>query len=229
MRKIKLLPFVLLCLTKFTSHAQSENQYYKFKPASYIHGPEGLQKFLSENINLKRRDFTTSITGNLNIKFCVTKDGTCKDFVMLDTTSSANFNNEVLKYIKLNGSYWNAAEISKQKIDVNVLTSITPMTSEGINIYYFLLASYLNLTDALLINAYYNIGSEMTSQGNYEEAINHLDIVLNLSPADIDALYNRGVCYLKKGDKVRSCDDWKKIQLLGKTDADKLIIKYCNN
>ncbi len=146
---------------------------------------------------------------------------------MIDSSTSTNFNQDVMKNLKLNKGLWHRAAIKGQFCDINIIVNVWLNTLDGTRISYILMAEYNYAIDPLLMNNYYNIGSDFASKGMYPEAIPYFDVIINRSTSDVDALYNRGVCHMKTDDMTKACADWQIIQNSGKPDADKLLLKYC--
>lgn len=68
---------------------------------------------------------------------------------------------------------------------------------------------------ALIVSAYnflphQNIATELVSQGKYNKAIEHIEIILENEPENIDANYNIGLIYFKKGQNDKALSFLKK-------------------
>lgn len=224
-----LLPLIFLLSLSFgeLTQAQTGTTLYKFIPPSFGNGDEALNHYFSENIILKSKDFKTAITGSVTIKFKLTKEGELTDFVMLDSSSSTQLNQDVLKCLKLNKKMWHKAKIAGQYCDINIIVGVRLSAPDGQIYNYYVSAGFNYVIDGTLHNNYYNIGSDFATKGMFQEAIPYFDVILSKSTSDVDALYNRGVCHMKTGDMTKACADWQIIQNSGKQDADKLLLKYC--
>lgn len=225
----KLLTLLFLLSLSFVeiTQAQTGTKLYKFVPPSFGNGDEALNHYFSENLILKSKDFKTEIKGAVTIKFKLTKDGELIDFVMLDSSSSTQFNQDALKCLKLNKKMWHRAKIDGQFCDITIFVGVRLFAPDGQVYRYYVGADYNYVIDGTLINNYYNMGSDLASKGMYQEAVPYFDQIISLSSSDVDALYNRGVCHMKTGDMTKACADWQIIQNSGKPDADKLLLKYC--
>lgn len=54
-----------------------------------------------------------------------------------------------------------------------------------------------------------NLGHSYLGEGKYEQALSTYQDVLEISPAEHDALYNQGLIFRKLGDKNKEIDAWK--------------------
>ena len=71
-------------------------------------------------------------------------------------------------------------------------------------------------------------GNSYLQMKQYHKAILDYDKTLQLVPAFVDALTNRGVAKYYNKDKVGACNDWKKALENGNNAVDSYIKQYCN-
>jgi hypothetical protein len=206
-----------------------EKSYYKFSNPFFFREEKGIQEYFTERVKIKQKDFKSIVTGNLIAVFTLAKDQTIKNLRMTDSTSSSEINTEVMEWIKLSKEKWQVAKINDGPVDVDMFISFRLNAIDGQRIGYIISCSYQMIIDPVLATAFYNAGSEEAGKENFADATKYFNETILISPNDIDALFNRGICRYKSGDQSGGCEDWKKIQTLGKADADKLILKYCNN
>ncbi len=227
MPKLKqlLLSFMLLCSIAAT--AQKANELYLFSTPVFGVGKNAFTEYFQTNIHISERDKKKDIRGSIRMKFRLCKDGAVKDVQILDTTSNSVFNDKALDRLKTSMFHWTPAMINKEKQDVTVIANIGAALIDGSEIHYIILANYSIVLDNLMLNNYYNMGSELATKEMYKEAIPYFSEVLQNATSDLDALYNRGVCYLKTDEIPKACEDWKRMKKLGNGDADGLIEKYC--
>lgn len=76
---------------------------------------------------------------------------------------------------------------------------------------------------------YYNLGIDDFRANEYESASSYFNHSLLYDANNIDALYNLSISGIKLNKMEYSCEILKRIQMLGKPDADELIKKYCSN
>jgi len=226
----KMFPLVCLFILAFVElpQAQTGTKLYKFVPPSFGNGDEALKSYFLENIILKARDWKYEIRGVVSVTFTLTKEGELRNFNTIDTSTSFQLNQNVVKCLKLSKGLWHKATINDHFCDINIVV-VVRLDSGGGGLYaYYVNANFDYIEDGLLLNQYYNIGSDFASKGMYQEAVPYFDVIIKKTTSDVDALYNRGVCHMKLGDMSKACEDWQIIQNSGKPDADKLLLKYCS-
>lgn len=77
-------------------------------------------------------------------------------------------------------------------------------------------------------NQFYNEGVKTFGNKQFNMALENYEKALEISPEDIDALYNAGATCIELDNTTKACEFWSRIKLLGKNDADDLIKKYCS-
>jgi tetratricopeptide (TPR) repeat protein len=205
----------------------NEKSFYHFAEPEFYWGHDGFAEYNSEHLDIKHQDFRFEIQGSLVVIFTLGKDKLIKNLKVTDSTSSPDLNKKLMEWIKIGQSNWSTAKVNNQPVDVNIIITIKPHLDERGTTYY-LLCGYNMLIDPVLATAFYNTGADAAANENFSEAIKYFNETLGISPRDIDALYNRGICKYKSGDKSGACTDWQEIKRIGKGDADKLLLKYCS-
>jgi len=205
----------------------NEKSFYQFTEPEFYRGQDGFAEYISEHLDIKNQDFRFDIQGALVVIFTLGKDRLIKNLKVTDSTSSPDLNKKLMEWIKIGQSNWSTAKINSQPVDVNMIITIKPRLDERGTTYY-LLCGYNLIMDPVLATAFYNTGADAAANENFSEAIKYFNETLGISPRDIDALYNRGICKYKSGDKSGACTDWQEIKRIGKGDADKLLLKYCS-
>lgn len=74
---------------------------------------------------------------------------------------------------------------------------------------------------------FFAMGVKLMTSKNFEEAALWFGAVLESNEKDLDALFNRAICYLKTNDIKSACKDWERAAKLGDPDAPTLIQKNC--
>ncbi len=72
-------------------------------------------------------------------------------------------------------------------------------------------------------------GYEAFNNGQFEKAIKFYNSFLVLNPNDPIAIYNRGLCYYKIQDRIRSCNDFKFAAYLGFQNALNNYKSFCDS
>lgn len=81
--------------------------------------------------------------------------------------------------------------------------------------------------DNSLIDAYFDRGTAKLALGEFIDAIVDFSIVINRTPKNGLALYNRGVSFFKLEQIDKACEDWNKVKELGLDIADEALL-LCN-
>jgi len=82
--------------------------------------------------------------------------------------------------------------------------------------------------DNSLIDAYFDRGTAKLALGEFIDAIVDFSIVINRSPNNGLALYNRGVSFFQLEQLEKACEDWNKVKELGFDIADEALL-LCNS
>jgi TonB family protein len=76
-------------------------------------------------------------------------------------------------------------------------------------------------------NVYYNSGVKSFGKHQYKEAMDYFTKAINYDSLDNEAIYNRGVTYIRLNLPENACQDWRTLRRRKISDADGLILKYC--
>jgi tetratricopeptide (TPR) repeat protein len=185
---------------------------YKFNPPEFKKGQESFDKYINTILS------SSYIDSSYVADFILTTDTTIK----LDKEWKANIH--ITQRILVSSRFWKVATLN----NIPVNSKIRIIASQLNDRSYVWTGSYQWIVTPELADIYYFEGVKLSESKNYIEAIKFFDETLYLFSTDIDALYNRGICKFKIGDKAGACVDWKRISSVGKPDADGLISKYCN-
>ncbi|MBL7915226.1 MAG: hypothetical protein JNL49_09270 [Bacteroidia bacterium] len=227
LKKIFVIAIILIGSFSEIAICQNETKLYQFSPPEFGNGDKAFATYFSERVNLRSRDFKINVTGTLQIKFTLTKNKEVTNIVILDSTNSTHFNKEIIDYLWQGRNNWKTAKINQQPTDINILVSANLLGLAQLADSYILNTGFAYIVDPLLLNRYYNLGADLAGNGQFKEAIPYFNCVLENSPSDVDALFNRGICYLKIDENKKACSDWQTISNMGKPDANKLLLKYC--
>jgi tetratricopeptide (TPR) repeat protein len=74
---------------------------------------------------------------------------------------------------------------------------------------------------------YYNRGFAKTFLNDFKGAISDFDKAEEINSSYPQTYFSRGNCYFKLGDKVRTCEDWRKASQKGMKEAKNSLEKYC--
>jgi tetratricopeptide (TPR) repeat protein len=201
--------------------------YYKFDDPYFM--GKGLSDFLYRYVTLIKHDFDVGFDGKSVFVFTLTKNNEIKNLHVTDSTINKSVNRQFYDAIADHPKSWQVAFLNNKPVDVTI--RVTAKLSDIVNMsagYYSIIGDYEYLIDNQFSNNFYDEGVKYSSENNFSEAIKYFDQVIALSANEVDALYSRGICKYKSDDKAGACEDWKKIQSIGKPDADKLILKYCD-
>ena len=133
------------------------------------------------------------------------------DSIQINKGINSRFDKQFLKAVEKSSSFWKPASINGKKVSV-LHTEVFKFISNPVfeKVYY-------NYQDGIL---------EM-KKSNYSVAIEHFNRSLEASPNDLDALYNRGLCFFKLEEPDKACLDWMKIKSLKSNKANNLLDKFC--
>ena len=76
-------------------------------------------------------------------------------------------------------------------------------------------------------HAYFNIAISHYRLDKYAASIQNFDKMIALYPQDFEALYWRGMAYMKVNKMKEACADWELSRQLGNGAATNLLHKYC--
>lgn len=76
-------------------------------------------------------------------------------------------------------------------------------------------------------SAYFNLGICYYRMGEYAQAIEQLTTLIGLQSKDAEAFYWRAMAYKQVKFTKEACEDWKKAQKLGHSNAQEMLRKYC--
>lgn len=228
--------FYILIVVSFTAFAQEQDTSAKKGPEVFTvveempefpGGTYEMMRFIQKNLKYPLDAKEKGMSGKVYLKFIVNESGNIADSIyVIKSTGYKILDNEAIRVVK---------SMPKWKPGTQNGKAVPVFFNIPINFQVYDNTTYseaISLNDAeKLRNAdyYYNAGVREYSAGNFDKAIYNYKEALKYRENDIDALYNLGATYYKKGDTKSSCETWKKVQQLGKTDCDILIKKHCTN
>jgi|CXWJ01.1.fsa_nt_gi TonB family protein len=183
-------------------------------------GEVGLLQFLQQNIKYPVTERDNGISGIVYASFVVDSSGKVRDARIL-RGKSKGLDDESLRVIGLM-PYWKPG--SQNGINVNVLYNL-PISYKLDNSTYSSSRSDRRFQKA---DGFYNNGVKYLNEKNYVAAITEFTEAISLNKNFIDAYYNRGVAFLRSGQKEDACKDWEKCKKLGDKQVQDLIDKHCN-
>ena len=227
--KFSSLIFIFLFISNISIAQQLQwqtHEWYKLRKPEFFQEQTGFNKYLFERIRLPRR------FEEVKDEFIAEFELDSNNIVLikqLAKISPPKLNEDIMDWILFNKKDWTQANLNGKPIKSKITIRVKYGTAmSGSSDYYCLMAKYIFEPSPQLANDYFNEGVKFAELGNFVEAIKYYNETLYLYPKDIDALFNRGICKYKTSDFEGACEDWKKINSMGKQDADKLIAKYCN-
>lgn len=127
--------------------------------------------------------------------FIINPDGSI-DSIKIHKGINKEFDNYFTKMVKKSEGEWIPGKLNGKYVKTLHQT-----------VFYMTLVSNLNF---VITN--FEDGIILIEQGNFLDAINQLNIYLNSVPKDVEAIYNRGLCYYRMNDMVNARNDWQKIK-----------------
>lgn len=227
--KLSSLIFLLAIISSsaLAQESPENHNWYKYQRPEFSGGQKGFEKYIFENVKIKNKKL---VLEKFLAEFKIDVNRNIQLVRQYDSVNSPEFNKTIIENIMKSNHKWLNGSLNEKPVDSKVIISINfQSTVAGGHEIYMIQTLYTPVISSELANQYYNEGVKMFEQKNYEEAIKFFDETLYLTSKDIDALYNRGVCKFKMGDKTGACEDWNKIKSLDKPDADNLLSKYCSN
>lgn len=143
--------------------------------------------------------------------FIIRKTGEVDSLQILESISPA-FDRQFVKAFNKAKGRWKPASIAGRGVDVRMQEQFRFVSSGNF------LPSY----------DYSKKGREAMGAKEYLKAIYYFDRGLEKLPSDADMLYQRAVCKLQLGNRAAACEDLQGVKALGRTTADALIDKNCN-
>lgn len=104
-----------------------------------------------------------------------------------------------------------------------------PAQHNGRNVKVMMNLKLQYLSSAVALPSYFSSkkANDAYYKEDYELALYHYDKALEVNPNDAESLYRRGICKQKLGNIKGACEDWTKLQQMGRDTANELLLKYC--
>lgn len=221
MKALRIYALVFLfMLPAFYLKAQDSSETKIFtiveKMPQFKGGDQGLKKFLIANIRYPDAAIEKKISGTIYISFVVLSTGKIADVKVLKGISSDTdhlLEDEALRVVSAMPD-WNPGTQNKKEVNVQY----------NLPIKFSLPEQTKNKT--YLID-YFEKGNNYFNEGNYALAIDAYESSIIVEKNNVNAYFNRGVCYQKIGDVFKACLDWKKAADMGDEGAKEMLVKYC--
>lgn len=137
-------------------------------------------------------------------------------------------------------TYYDSGNDSLCIVTLNYLLDKNPLYEDGLYLRAFSKHRSEKFADAILdyssyisMHPLYEDAYYFRAVAKYQlkdtGAISDYNKVIELNPNYGEAYNNRAIIYLEKKEKEKACSDLKSAQKLGISNADSLIIKYCNS
>jgi TonB family protein len=177
-------------------------------------GDSALKAFLEFHIQYPLEERETATDGIVYVTF------------VIDTTGKAR----EIKLLRSAGPYFDAEAIRV----VNKMPAWTPGKIKGrkVNVLYnlpvkFTIIDHTVLRDYKRSNSFYDKGLSFLAAKEYDKAIESFSSAIKADKMDIDAYYNRAVCYVKMERNTEACADLQKAKELGDKESGELFLKLC--
>ncbi|MEO8147960.1 MAG: TonB family protein [Bacteroidia bacterium] len=210
---------------KLFSQSNSELPY-NFTQPQFVGGNDGLKKYFIDQLKGSKNGLSNSVETKCILTFVLRHDTTISKIEIKDSTSSSTFNKKFYLAIQNSAPFWKPSTLNGNNVDVTIFIAVGLITSlKEIGPTFLIKTEFLS--DKILEDNYYNEAVAIQNSGDLKEAIIYYSEAIQINRADSDALFNRGICYLKLNDSIRACNDWHSLKQLGSDIADKAISRYC--
>ncbi len=104
-----------------------------------------------------------------------------------------------------------------------------PAKHNGRNVKVLMNLKLQYLSSAVALPSYFSSkqANDAYYQEDYELALYHYGKALEVNPNDAESLYRSGICKQRLGNIKGACEDWIKVQQMGRDTANELLLKYC--
>jgi tetratricopeptide (TPR) repeat protein len=137
-------------------------------------------------------------------------------------------------------SYYDSGNDSLCIVTLNDLLDKNPQYEDGLYLRAFskhrsekFAEAILDYSSYILMHPLYEDAYYFRAVAKYQlkdtSAISDYNKVIELNPKYGEAYNNRAIIYLNRNENEKACNDLKSAQKLGISNADSLIIKYCNS
>lgn len=227
--------FFFLCLNVFGQKADSVSTVIDsaiYKDADVLPrfpgGDSSLAAFIVNNFNYPKRALDVNLVSDvISVSFIISFEGKVKNIKIIQGSEKApSLDAEIVRVLSQSPD-WKPAKRNGMPVNFIYFLHISPFKSSGMLEIRVYNVSVMNHQRAKQ-NREYNIGVNLSKEGNYAGAIDHFTNAININPQDIDALYNRGIMKIKLNDINGACIDFNTIRSLDSSDADVLLKKYCS-
>ena len=211
---MKYLLEILFCsmLISTCSIAQSNDEFDKSQPPSFIGGEVELFKFLGKNLVYPKQANLNCISGKVQLSFLIDSIGNVSD---TEIVKSLGFgcDEEATKVILLTSGRWNPATKNGKPELVRIALPVMFLAQKDCVPYY----------EELLEK-----GNRFFEKEKFEKAILYYDETIMVKPFHPEALLKRGLSKLYLGNKIAACEDWNEIPKILQEEAEYYISKHCH-
>ncbi len=179
-------------------------------------GVKEMMKFIQQNIKYPDELRDKNIGGKVFIKFVVDTAGKINSAEVIKSSGFLQFDEQALRVVNSMPLWTRGYQNGKP---VRVYYNI-PIVYSLDNPYY---VCNVNNKDTD-----YKAAVSDILAGNDKKALESLNMCLDASPKNGDALYNKAVFYLLQKDKDKGCQNMKLAVEAKHSTAEKVINKYCN-
>ena len=178
------------------------------KIRAYFNKDESFHEFLSNN--MPEYSNVVSSDNFFMATFIISSSGSIDSINILRGINKF-FDNQFVKAVSKSIKYWKPARLNDKSVDV--------LHTE----------TFQFISNPKFEKQYYNYRDGVISmqRGDFLKAIDFFNETLNSDSEDKEALYQRGICYLKLNQYNKACSDWKRISELKSDKANNLIKEFC--
>lgn len=185
-----------------TVYIENEKIRAKFKREESFH------EFLRQNILEYSKVISTD--NFFMATFIINKNGGI-DSIEIHKGINKRFDKQFIKAVNKTSGLWEPAKFDNKNVNILHTETFKFVSNPNFEKQYF------NYRDGVIA----------MQREKFDSAIKHFNLTLSSDPDDIDALYQRGICFYKLNLLDKACADWQKIKDLKSKRADNLLLKFC--
>ena len=187
-------------------------------PESVVSDP--LEAFLVENFIYPDVAAECYIEGTGIVQFTVYPNGELSDFEVINSVCPA-IDKEFIRVLKTTDGMWNPGynnnTATSMEKEVSMMFVANRTNQQNSKAYFIKNAKKL-----------FKKGNNLfLVKGNPKKALNYYERSIKFMPYETSSLLLRGLCRFEMGDEKGACSDWKRINAIGKYDADEFLENLC--
>lgn len=175
-------------------------------------GLNGVYSYLSKNVSYPTEAKKNNISGKVFVNFQVNKIGEIEQVKIVKSVHPL-LDNEAIRVVKMMPK-WLPGKIDGEEVPMILNLPIN-----------FRIDNSSNVKSRSFID--YEKGNKYMNSSNFKKAIYFFSESIKWEENNVNAYYNRGLCYAKLGDYENACKDWNKCVELGDIEVKKNIKEFC--